>query len=49
LEADNFYLEAKFNKSKKDPQKDKEKPFVELIIKKSANDEPELVEKDIHM
>jgi len=45
VEASNFYLEAKFNKSKKL----KEHPFVELIIKKSANDEPELVEKDIHM
>jgi len=45
LEADNFYIEAKFNKSKKL----KEHPFVELIIKKSAKDEPELVERDIHM
>jgi preprotein translocase subunit SecA len=45
VEADNFYLEAKFNKSKKL----KDHPFVQLIIKKSAKDEPELVEKDIHM
>jgi len=47
--ANNFYLEAKFNASKKDVEKDKDKPFVWLTIKKSENDEPELIKKDIHM
>ena len=45
IEAEKFYLEANFNRSKKI----KDQPLVQLIIKKSANDEPELVEKDIHM
>ena len=49
VKDDNFYLEVKFNKSKKDPQVDKEKVFAELIIKRSENDKPELIQKDIHM
>ncbi len=49
LEGDGFYLEVKFNKNKKDPQLDKEKPFVEIIVKKSKDAEPELIKKDIHM
>ena len=49
ISTDGFYLEAKFNNSKKDAEKDKEKPYVELIIKKSKDAEPELIEKDIHM
>jgi hypothetical protein len=45
LEADDFYLEAKFNKNKKT----KDQALMQLIIKKDKNQEPELIEKDIHM
>jgi len=45
LETNDFYLEAKFNKNKKI----KDQALVELIIKKDKNQEPELIEKDIHM
>jgi len=45
IEADNFYLEANFNNSKKT----KDQALLQLIIKKTVNDEPELIEKDIHM
>ena len=45
IEWDNFYLETKFNNNKKL----KEEPFVQLIVKKNKNEEPELIEKDIHM
>jgi preprotein translocase subunit SecA len=30
-------------------KKNKDQAYVKLIIKKSKNDEPELIEKDIHM
>ena len=45
IEDESFYLEAKFNNSKKT----KDQPLVQLIIKKDKNQEPELIEKDIHM
>jgi preprotein translocase subunit SecA len=41
----NFYLEVKFNKSKKN----KEQALTQIIVKKDKNAELELIEKDLHM
>ncbi len=40
-----FYLEVKFNKSKKL----KDQALTQIIVKKDRNAEPELIEKDLHM
>ena len=45
IENEKIYIEWKTNLKKKN----KDQSFIELIIKNSVNDEPELVEKDIHM
>ena len=45
LEKEELYMKMIFNTKKKN----KDQAYVKLIIKKSKNDEPELIEKDIHM
>ena len=42
---DDFYLEVKFNKTKKI----KDQPLTQIIVKKGKTTEPELIEKDLHM
>jgi len=45
ITSHNIYIEWKFNKKKKN----KDQVLSELIIKRTEDDEPELIEKDIHL